>query len=102
MRSPSPLALLRKNAGYTRDELAREINASKDAILRWEMGKVAPDLRSFMRLAFALGVDFQELGLALLAGPRRQRREDLPQPPKDWLARDCSRDRSSRSEAAEP
>ena len=101
MRSPSPLAKLRKDSGFTQKEMAEKLGVGRDTVSRWESGDIAPNLRTFMKLGFLLGVDFQTLGLALLHGPRRQRREDLPQPPKDWV-RDCSRDRPNPTSPDRP
>lgn len=36
------LAAARVNAGYTQDDVARELHVSKTTVINWEKGKVVP------------------------------------------------------------
>lgn len=52
---------LRKNKGYTQEELAVRINVVRQTVSKWEKGLSVPDAESLQRLADVLEVDVKEL-----------------------------------------
>ena len=55
------LVALRKNAGFTQQDLADTVNVSIDSVRRWESGKQEPRLSDLKTLASALGVTIGDL-----------------------------------------
>lgn len=41
---------LRKKAGYSQEELAEELNISRQAVSKWENGTANPDINNLIRL----------------------------------------------------
>lgn len=41
---------LRKKAGYSQEELAEELNISRQAVSKWENGSANPDVNNLIRL----------------------------------------------------
>ena len=52
---------LRKNKGYTQEELAARINVVRQTVSKWEKGLSVPDAEALQRLADVLEVDIKEL-----------------------------------------
>ena len=52
---------LRKNKGYTQEELAARINVVRQTMSKWEKGFSVPDAEALQRLADVLEVDVKEL-----------------------------------------
>jgi len=52
---------LRKNKGYTQEELAARINVVRQTVSKWEKGFSVPDAEALQRLADVLEVDIKEL-----------------------------------------
>lgn len=42
---------LRKKAGYSQEELAEELNISRQAVSKWENGTANPDINNLIQLA---------------------------------------------------
>lgn len=45
------LAAARVNAGFTQEDVAREMKTSKQTIVNWEKGKTSPDILQARRLS---------------------------------------------------
>ena len=52
------LAAVRKQKGYTQEQLAEKLNVSRTTISRWESGKIIPDLETVRLLSQILEYDF--------------------------------------------
>ncbi len=52
---------LRKNKGYTQEELADRINVVRQTVSKWEKGLSVPDAEALQKLADVLEVDIKEL-----------------------------------------
>lgn len=52
---------LRKQKGYTQEELAVRINVVRQTVSKWEKGFSVPDAEALQRLADVLEVDIKEL-----------------------------------------
>lgn len=52
---------LRKQKGYTQEELAARINVVRQTVSKWEKGFSVPDAEALQRLADVLEVDIKEL-----------------------------------------
>ncbi|MDO5401483.1 MAG: helix-turn-helix transcriptional regulator [Eubacteriales bacterium] len=55
------LAALRKEKGWTQQELAARLNVTDKAVSKWERGAGFPDIKTLEPLADALGVSLLEL-----------------------------------------
>lgn len=55
--SPSKLKALRLGAGYSREDLGREVDRSYASIESYEGCRAVPSLQTFLALATALKVD---------------------------------------------
>lgn len=45
------LQLLRKQYGFTQEDLAQRLNISRQAVSKWETGNTIPDLETFLELS---------------------------------------------------
>jgi transcriptional regulator with XRE-family HTH domain len=54
------LQLLRKNKGFTQEELAEKLNVSRQAVAKWESGQVYPDISNLIQISnlFNVTVDY--------------------------------------------
>lgn len=80
MKTGALIAQARKEKGLTQKELAEKVYVSVQAVSKWELGKIFPDLALMEPLADALGLTVSEL----LAGERGEA-------PGDELVRDSLR-----------
>lgn len=64
------LQLLRKETGFTQEELAEKLNVSRRTVSRWETGTNMPDLVILMELSDLYEVDLREI----LSGERKSER----------------------------
>ena len=64
------LQLLRKETGFTQEELAEKLNVSRRTVSRWETGTNMPDLDILMELSDLYEVDLREI----LSGERKSER----------------------------
>lgn len=55
------IAELRKEKGYTQQQLADQLNLSNKTISKWESGSGSPDISNLPMLADILGVSVDEL-----------------------------------------
>ncbi|MBR3762037.1 MAG: helix-turn-helix domain-containing protein [Lachnospiraceae bacterium] len=62
---------LRKNKGYTQEELAARINVVRQTVSKWEKGFSVPDAEVLQRLADVLEVDVKELLGAPIASEQK-------------------------------
>lgn len=62
---------LRKNKGYTQEELAARINVVRQTVSKWEKGLSVPDAEALQRLADVLEVDVKELLGAPIASEQK-------------------------------
>ncbi len=78
MQFNEKLVTLRKEHGYTQEQLAEKLNVSRQAVARWEAGDTAPDVYILKNLSEIFGVSAD----ALLNGepPEPARVEFVPQP----------------------
>ncbi|NLB88983.1 MAG: helix-turn-helix domain-containing protein [Syntrophomonadaceae bacterium] len=67
------IALLRKDKGYTQEQLAQILNVTGQAVSKWEKGNALPDTGLLPFLAKALNVSIDSLftgeGIVLIDGP---------------------------------
>ena len=64
------LQLLRKENGFTQEELAEKLNVSRRTVSRWETGSNMPDLDILMELSDLYEVDLRDI----LSGERKSER----------------------------
>lgn len=55
------LKKLRKQYKLSQEELAKELNISRQAISRWEIGKTEPDIKTIQKIAKFYNVSIEEL-----------------------------------------
>ena len=55
------IAMLRKELGYTQEDLAKKLNVSNKSISRWENGNTMPDLSLIPKLCEILNISINEL-----------------------------------------
>lgn len=54
------LQFIRKNHGFTQEELAGKLNVSRQAVAKWESGQVYPDIFNLIQISnlFHVTVDY--------------------------------------------
>ena len=57
----SPIAIARRAAGMTQEQLAKAVGVQAQYIGAWERGERKPKIDSLLRIAEALGVSWQDL-----------------------------------------
>ena len=62
------IALLRRQIGWSQEELANQLNVSRQAVSKWEGGVGLPDINTLEPLADALGLT---LSLIHISEPTR-------------------------------
>ena len=50
MNFAEKLQLIRKNHGYTQEELADKLDCSRQAVAKWEAGAGLPDIDNLIRI----------------------------------------------------
>lgn len=55
------LQLLRKNHGYTQEDLAKKLNVSRQAVSKWETGTTIPELEILLKLSKLYGITINEI-----------------------------------------
>lgn len=55
------LSILRKQSGLTQEQLAEELNVSRQAVSKWERGEAVPDLNTLIALADFYDINLDEL-----------------------------------------
>ena len=45
------LQFIRKNHGFTQEELAGKLNVSRQAVAKWESGQVYPDIFNLIQIS---------------------------------------------------
>lgn len=55
------LAQLRKEHGYTQEQLAEKLNVSRQAVARWEAGETAPDVYILQKICGIFGVSADDI-----------------------------------------
>ena len=55
------LARLRKEAGFSQEELAEKLGVSRQAVSKWETGKADPSTTNLIELAKLYGTSPEEL-----------------------------------------
>ena len=55
------LNTLRRQRGYSQEEVAEKIGVSRQAVAKWERGETVPDLDNTMALAELYGVSLDDL-----------------------------------------
>ena len=60
MNFSQKLQLIRKNKGFTQEELAGKLDVSKQAVAKWESGQVYPDISNLIQISrlFNVTVDY--------------------------------------------
>lgn len=61
MKFHEKLYILRRDAGMTQNDLAQELNVSRQAVSRWEMGTSMPDVDNLIAMSDLFGVTLDEL-----------------------------------------
>lgn len=56
MKYSEKIMLLRKEKGFTQEELAYKLGVTRQAVSRWEAGETAPDMASIVKLCEVFGV----------------------------------------------
>lgn len=67
METKNVLAKLRKERGWSQDELAEKIFVTRQAISRWETGETLPNVESLKQLSILYDVSIN----TLLGSPRK-------------------------------
>lgn len=70
---------LRKQHGYSQDELADKLNVSRQAISKWERSESSPDTDNLIALAKLYGVSLDELLNYTPAKPAEESKESQAQ-----------------------
>ncbi len=61
MNFSEKLKLLRKNKGYTQEELAEQLNISRIAVTKWEAGQTYPDIMNLIQISNIMNVSVDYL-----------------------------------------
>lgn len=61
MHFSEKLQLLRKKKGYTQEQLAEELNVSRQAVTKWEAGLVYPDIETLIQISNHMHVSIDYL-----------------------------------------
>ena len=52
---------LRKQKGFSQEELANRLNVSRQTVSKWELGETTPDMERLMALSELFGISIDEL-----------------------------------------
>lgn len=61
MRFNENLKYLRKQANLTQEQLAEELNVSRQAITKWESGQSMPDIENLIELSYIFSITIDSL-----------------------------------------
>lgn len=61
MNFSEKLKLLRKNKGFTQEELAEQLNVSRIAVAKWEAGQTYPDIMNLIQISNMMNVSVDYL-----------------------------------------
>ena len=79
-------AELRKNAGYSQNQVADELHVTRQAVSRWERGETVPEVKTLQALSRLFGVSIN----TLLGSPRTLICQSCGMPlSDDFLAREA-------------
>lgn len=67
------MKILRKNKGYTQEELANKLNVVRQTVSKWEKGYSVPDAEMVKKIAEILDTDVSQL----LGSPNEQDTDEL-------------------------
>jgi transcriptional regulator with XRE-family HTH domain len=78
------LQLLRKERGWTQEQLAAQIHISRQALSKWEVGSAMPDIEHIIRLSklFGVSTDYLLLGIQEQSLP-----PSAQEPSRPWEAK---------------
>ena len=81
MRLEEKLTVLRKESGYTQLDLAEKVRVSRQAISKWETGRVLPSAENLKYLSelFGVSVDYL-LSDNMTEEPKPKEQEPAPEP----------------------
>ena len=81
MRLEEKLTVLRKESGYTQLDLAEKVRVSRQAISKWETGRVLPSAENLKYLSelFGVSVDYL-LNDDMTEEPKPKEQEPAPEP----------------------
>ena len=94
MRLPDKIILLRKQNGWSQEELAEKLNVSRQAVSRWENGTALPDAQNVLQLSklfhvttdYLLNDDYESDGdIPLVQQARQETEEQIFHKKKMWL-----------------
>ena len=73
MKLPDKIINLRKDNGWSQEELAEKLNVSRQAVSRWESGSAPPDAANLLQLSrlFSVTTDY-------LLNDEYEKDDDLP------------------------
>ena len=80
---------LRKNAGYSQEQMARKLHLTQGAISQWENGLTVPAADQLASLATIFGISVDEL-LEIEKAPKSDSYDDETMQIRDMLRRDPS------------
>ena len=78
MKMGKLIAELRKQKGFTQQQLGETLNLSNKTISKWESGAGSPDISNLPILAETLGVSVDELLRGEVNPPKEQKPADSP------------------------
>ena len=61
MKISEKIAILRKKMGFSQEELANELDVSRQSVYKWETENAVPDLTKIKKMASLFHVSFDEL-----------------------------------------
>ena len=86
METSEVFAELRKNAGYSQNQVADELHVTRQAVSRWERGETVPEVETLQALSRLFGVSIN----TLLGSPRTLICQSCGMPlSDDFLAREA-------------
>lgn len=79
------LQLLRKEHGYTQEDLAQKLTISRQAVSKWETGNTAPDLDTLLKLSKLYDKTINELLEPKIESANLRTFEDITKIPESSL-----------------
>lgn len=78
MQFNETLVKLRKEQGYTQEQLAEKLSVSRQAVARWEAGETAPDVYILQKMCEIFGVSADGMLNAAYAEPQPVQEQEVP------------------------